>query len=223
MSYKERLLNIYSDLLGHFGQQKWWPAETRFEVCVGAILTQNTAWQNVEKAIANLKKEGVLNPQRLREVSIDKLAQLIIPSGYYNIKAKRLKEFVGFLCDRYNGDLDMMFSDGVDNLRDSLLQVKGIGPETADSILLYAGYIPIFVVDAYTKRIFSRLNLVVDDDISYDELQSFFMRNLTQNVPLFNEYHALIVMLGKNYCRRKPKCDGCPIMECNLRDIKKES
>ncbi|MFV1950395.1 MAG: endonuclease III domain-containing protein [Nitrospinota bacterium] len=206
-------MDIYSELLGHFGRQNWWPARTRFEVCVGAILTQNTAWQNVEKAIANLKKKRLLLPLRLKKVSIDELAQLIIPSGYYNIKARRLKEFVDFLCDRYDGDMDRMFSDRADNLRNSLLQVKGIGPETADSILLYAASIPVFVVDAYTKRIFSRLN-IVDDNISYDELQSLFMKNLPNNVTLFNEYHALIVMLGKNYCKPKPKCDGCPVKAC---------
>ena len=215
---RNKLISIYKTLYNHFGPQNWWPGDTPFEVCVGAILTQNTAWQNVEKAILNLKKEKILNPHKINRLPAKKLAKLITPAGYFNIKAKRLKNFISFLCKRYDGKVSNMFSNGLGNIRDSLLSVNGIGPETADSILLYAGNVPIFVVDAYTKRVFNRLNLT-PEDITYYEMQEIFMENLPSDAMLFNEYHALIVMLGKNYCKKRPLCEGCPIKNCHFRTL----
>ncbi|OGW00252.1 MAG: endonuclease [Nitrospinae bacterium RIFCSPLOWO2_02_FULL_39_110] len=215
---RNKLISIYKTLYNHFGPQNWWPGDTPFEVCVGAILTQNTAWQNVEKAIANLKKGKILNPHKINILPAKKLAKLITPAGYFNIKAKRLKNFISFLCKRYDGKVSNMFSNGLGNIRDSLLSVNGIGPETADSILLYAGNVPIFVVDAYTKRVFNRLNLT-PEDITYYEMQEIFMENLPSDAMLFNEYHALIVMLGKNYCKKRPLCEGCPIKNCHFRTL----
>lgn len=213
---KKKLTAIYTALYNHFGPQNWWPGDTPFEVCVGAILTQNTAWQNVEKAIANLKKEKLLDPHRINKLTVKNLARLIKPSGYFNIKAKRLKNFISFLCERYDGKVDKMFSNNSGHLRNYLLIINGIGPETADSILLYAGNIPIFVVDAYTKRIFHRLKFT-SEDITYHDMQQFFMKNLPVDAMLFNEYHALIVMLGKNYCRKRPLCNLCPLKMCDYR------
>jgi endonuclease-3 related protein len=216
---KNKLMGIYKALYKHFGPQDWWPGDTPFEVCVGAILTQNTAWQNVEKAITNLKKEKILDPHKINKMPAQKLARYIVPAGYFNIKAKRLKNFISFLCERYNGEVAKMFSNGANSLREHLLAVNGIGPETADSILLYAGNVPIFVVDAYTKRIFHRLNLT-PEDITYHGMQEIFMKNLPSDAMLFNEYHALIVMLGKNYCKTKPLCKECPVKKkCYFRTL----
>ena len=199
---------IYDVLLKRYGPQGWWPGNTRFEVITGAILTQNTAWTNVEKAIANLKKARILHPEAMREASIKTLASLIRPAGYYNIKAKRLKNFLAFLFSRYGGSLGRMAKAPTETLRRELLSVNGIGPETCDSILLYAFGRPVFVVDAYTKRIFSRIGLV-DEAESYDEVKAFFESNLPRKAPLYNEYHALIVRHGKETCRTKPRCEGC--------------
>jgi len=204
------LLDIYNKLYRHFGPRRWWPADTDFEIIIGAILTQNTSWSNVEKAITNLKRAGLLTPRKLQSVSVRTLARLIKPSGYYNIKVKRLKSFLDFLFKEYNGSLKRMFSCDWRVLREKLLSVNGIGPETADSILLYAGNKPVFVIDAYTKRIFSRHNFV-DSGVKYEQLQKIFMENLPHQAGLFNEYHALIVELGKNICRTKPRCQICPI------------
>ncbi len=212
----KKLMTIYNSLYSHFGPQNWWPGDTSFEVCVGAILTQNTAWQNVEKAIANLKKEKLLDPHKINKLPVKSLARLIKPSGYFNIKAKRLKNFISFLCERYDGKVGKMFSNSSGHLRGHLLNVNGIGPETADSILLYAGDVPVFVVDAYTKRIFHRLKFT-PEDITYHNMQQFFMKNLPIDAMLFNEYHALIVMLGKNYCKKKPRCEPCPLKMCNYK------
>jgi len=208
---KRSLLRIYDLLYKRFGPRYWWPGDTRFEIIIGAILTQNTAWGNVEKAIANLKNKKLLNINALSKIPEKSLAQLIMPSGYYNIKARRVREFLKFLNQRYKGRLDRMFKGGLFQLREELLGVKGIGPETADSILLYAGTKPIFVVDAYTKRIFSRHGFI-DKGAGYSEVQSLFMKNLPEDTKLFNEFHALIVELGKSMCRtRKPLCNKCPI------------
>ena len=202
---------IYDKLYRHFGPQAWWPGETPFEVIVGAILTQNTNWQNVSKAIANLKKAKVLSPKKLCSLPQSRLAQLIRPSGYFNIKAKRLKEFLNFLFKNYEGSLKKMFSRPLEDLRKEILAVRGIGPETADSILLYAGGLPVFVVDAYTKRIFSRQKLL-SEDADYHAVQKIFVENLKKDVRLYNEYHALIVRLGKDFCKKtKPRCEICPI------------
>jgi endonuclease-3 related protein len=182
-----------------------------FEVMVGAILAQNTAWTNVEKALENLRSAGCLNPEALRRVSMKRLALLLKPSGYFNIKARRLKSFIQFLYRQFGGDVRRMLKEDHALLRQKLLSVKGIGPETADSILLYAGGFPWFVVDAYTRRIFSRHGLVAER-VSYQALQDFFMKGLPRDTKLYNEYHALIVKLGKETCRSKPLCEQCPLL-----------
>jgi endonuclease III related protein len=203
---------MYHKLRHTYGPQHWWPGETAFEVIVGAILTQNTAWRNVEKAIVQLKRAHLLTPHELRRISEKRLASLIRPSGYFNIKAKRLKGFISFLFREYRGSLKEMFKEPLETLREKLLSVKGIGPETADSILLYAGGFPTFVVDAYTHRVFSRHRLV-PDDAGYEPLKRFFTSHLPQDAALFNEYHALLVKVGKERCRKEPLCNGCPLEE----------
>lgn len=206
-----KLKLIYQKLYAHFGPQHWWPADSAFEVMVGAILTQNTNWQNVEKALNNLKKQRLLSLRRLDSLPRKKLAGLIRPAGYYNIKAKRLKGFLKFISGSYAGSLKRISAQSLEKLRPQLLAAYGVGPETADSILLYALDKPVFVVDAYTKRIFSRHGFI-SEGASYEETQDLFMRNLKKNVKLFNEYHALIVRLGKEYClKNKPRCLACPL------------
>lgn len=202
---------IYKRLFRHFGPQHWWPGESPFEVAVGAILTQNTAWANASKAVGSLKDKGLLNPSRLNEVPTARLASLIRSSGYYNQKAQRLKSFVRFLIQGHRGKMDRMASVPLGEMRRQLLQLPGVGPETADSILLYGLGKPIFVVDAYTRRVLARHSLI-PWDASYEEIQQLFMRNLTPDVAQFNEYHALIVALGKTLCKTThPKCEICPL------------
>jgi endonuclease-3 related protein len=207
---KNMLLKIFDTLLAAYGPRFWWPAESSFEVCVGAILTQNTNWGNVEKAIANLKREGYLSPQGLQDIPSERLAELIRPAGYFNVKSARLKDFIGWLFSEHGGSLEEMFSGDWRELRLELLKVRGIGPETCDSILLYAGHKPSFVVDAYTKRLFSRLDLI-SLKASYDEVRGLFMASLPADVELFNEYHALIVEHCKERCRTRPLCGECPL------------
>lgn len=207
---KNLLMKIYLELYKAYGPRNWWPGETSFEVMVGAILTQNTSWRNVEKAIQKLKGKGVLNPQGIRDLKESELARLIKSSGYYRIKTDRLKSFINFLFQEYGGDLKRMKRERLGELRERLLGVKGVGPETADSILLYGLKKPIFVVDAYTKRILSRHGLI-SEKASYEEVQGVFMDHLACNEKLFNEYHALLVYLGKTLCKKIPKCDACPI------------
>jgi len=215
MKKQDILLKIYNSLYNFFGPLNWWPGDTPFEIMVGAILTQNTSWSNVEKAINNLKKENLLEPRELFRINQEKLAQLIKPSGYYNIKARRLKNFVNIFVNDFEGSAEKMFSGDSRELRKKLLKVNGIGPETADSILLYAGEKPFFVVDAYTKRIFSRHKLISKDS-TYYQIQEFFIKNLDQDVKLFNEFHAQIVILGKTICTsRNPDCAKCPIAYLN--------
>ncbi len=205
------LQEIYEKLYSFFGPQNWWPAETPFEVCIGAILTQNASWKNVERAIENLKKKNLLDPFRLYEIPIEELSQLVRPSGFYNIKAKRLKNFVKFLVEKYEGDLNKLFSLGLYEARKELLEINGLGKETIDSMLLYAGNLPIFVVDAYTYRILNR-HYIVPEEATYDEIQALFMENLPHDVRLFNEFHALLVACGKNFCKKKsPLCASCPL------------
>ncbi len=203
--------DIYNRLYTHFGPQHWWPGDGPFEVIVGAILTQNTAWTNVEKAMANLQRARLLHPRRLHEARAARIARLIRPSGYFNTKAKKLKAFVDFLFAEHKGRLSHLFRKETAALREELLAVYGIGPETADSIILYAANQPIFVIDAYTRRAAARLGLA-REGASYDELQQLFMTHLPHEAQLFNEYHALWVMLGKHYCtKRGPRCGACPL------------
>lgn len=210
---KKKLLGIYDTLYRAFGPQHWWPARSAFEVAIGAILTQNTAWQNVERAIANLRVRKVLNFEKMRLLPEKELARLIRPAGYYNIKARRIKNFIRFLGKNYSGNLANMRSRDLGLLRRELLSVNGIGPETADSIILYALDKPVFVVDAYTKRIFSRHKMVAED-APYESVQGLFMSHLAADDKLFNEYHALLVKLAKDYCRKtKERCKECPIHE----------
>jgi endonuclease III related protein len=205
-------LTAYFDALFRaYGPQHWWPGRTRFEVMVGAILTQSTSWKNVELAIANLRREKLLSPAAIDGVSLERLSQLIRSSGYFRQKARKLKAFVHFLQEEYHGSLDKMFAAPTDELREKLLAVHGIGPETADSILLYAGEHPLFVVDAYTRRILERHNLAHGKH-TYEHIQQLFHLNLPRSAPLFNEYHALIVLTGKHYCRKRdPDCAQCPL------------
>ncbi len=210
MRQARALLRIYELLNGHFGNLNWWPAETPFEVIIGAILTQNTAWSNVEKAIANLRKAEMLSPEDLLQADDDTLAGLIRPSGYFHIKTRRLKSFVHFLCEEFEGSLERMFAEDTAVLRERLLRVKGIGRETADSILLYAGQKPVFVIDAYTFRILGRHGLI-GEDADYGLVQALFMNELPANAALYNQYHALLVNTGKTYCRTIPRCDSCPL------------
>ena len=205
-----RLKRIYKRLYKCFGPQGWWPGETPFEVAVGAILTQNTAWSNVTKAIKNLKHARCLSPNHLWSINKLKLSELIRPSGYFNIKAERLKSFLALLHKRYKGSMNTMRKEDTLILRERLLEVKGIGPETADSILLYAFNHPAFVVDAYTKRILFR-HKILPEKSRYEDIQEFFHRNLPHYPALFNEFHALIVKVGKEYCWRRPRCRGCPL------------
>jgi endonuclease-3 related protein len=204
------LMKIYQRLYQAYGPRHWWPGETPFEVMVGAILTQNTSWRNVEKAIQNLKARKVLHVRGIHQLKRSQLASLIRSSGYFRIKADRLKAFVNFLVENYDGELKKMMKEGVETLRQKLLHVKGIGPETADSILLYGLNKPIFVVDAYTKRILSRHG-ILSEKASYEQTQRLFMDRLPQDERLFNEYHALLVHLGKTLCKKTPRCDICPI------------
>jgi endonuclease-3 related protein len=205
------LREIFDRLYKAYGKMGWWPGDTQIEIIVGAILTQNTAWKNVEKAIVNLKREEILTPKGLREVDLETLSELIKPSGYYNQKARKLKNFIEFLFSCYGGSIENMFKTELYTLREQLLSIKGIGEETADSILLYAGNMPIFVVDAYTRRILSRHNLI-PEDASYAQIQSLFMESLPKDANLFNEYHALLVKLGKESCKkREPICSECPL------------
>ncbi|MFH0855632.1 MAG: endonuclease III domain-containing protein [Candidatus Omnitrophota bacterium] len=211
---ERKLKSIYNKLYSYFGPQRWWPADSAFEVMAGAILTQNTSWLNVEKAIANLKKHKLLDPFKLYNLADKKLAALIRRAGYYNIKAKRLKEFLKFYINNYGADVKKISAKNLGVLRKELLSVKGVGPETADSILLYALNKPVFVIDSYTKRVFSRHKLLKEDS-GYDEAQELFMSNLGRNAKLFNEYHALIVALAKAYCSKSnPKCSVCPLDFC---------
>ncbi len=209
-SRPDLLLALYDRLLQTLGPQYWWPADTAFEVVVGAILTQNTAWRNVKLSIALLKENGLLSQEPLRVIPEAELALIIRSSGYYNQKARRLKAFFDHLDHDWRGDLNRFLAQEMDDLRSELLGMHGIGPETADSIVLYAAAQPSFVVDAYTLRIFSRHGWV-PEKTRYEELRRFFMEALPPDVPLFKEYHGLLVRLGHRYCRKKPLCNGCPL------------
>ncbi len=219
-----RLREIYRRLHDCHGHQHWWPGETPFEIMIGAILTQNTAWANVEKAIANLEDADCLDPCRIRALETDRLATLIRPSGYFNIKARRLQNFCRWYLEQ--GGLEGLGRLPDQELRQALLAVNGIGPETADDILLYAFERPVFVIDAYTRRLFSRLGLV-DHDAGYEELRSWFEGQLGRDTRLYNDYHAQIVIHAKDVCRKTPRCGACclrgscalPLSEPPLRGI----
>jgi len=200
---------LYEFILFHFGPQHWWPAETPFEVIVGAILTQQVAWKNAEKAIENLKSGHVLDPCKISNLPLGKLEVYVKPTGFYRQKARRLKDICTYIFKEYNGSLKGLFNKGTCSLRAELLSLKGIGPETADSIILYAAEKPSFVIDTYTKRICERLQLT--DDLDYEPLKRFFENSLPKNVEIYKEFHALIVELGKNYCKTKPVCKDCPL------------
>lgn len=217
---RKRLLKIYTLMLERHGPQGWWPAQTAFECAVGAILTQNTAWTNVEKAVRNLKSAGALSVGAIERMPLAKLARLIRPSGYFNLKAERLKCFTRFVTKNHGGDIGALLSSETGELRQSLLSVKGVGPETADSIALYAAGKPLFVVDAYTKRITSRHGLT-DGKATYGEVQSLFAENLPQDAAMFGEYHALIVRTAKDFChKKKPDCENCPLKTDLPADLK---
>lgn len=204
------LMSMYRALFGWFGPRHWWPANSSFEVCVGAILTQNTSWKNVAKAIDNLKAADMLDPIKIYRTHHEELAQLIKPAGYFNVKAIRLRNFVNLLVEKHYGDLHSLFSAPLSTLRAELLSVKGIGKETADSIILYAASKPSFVVDAYTKRVLYRHGLV-SENADYDTIQSIFEANLLSEVALFNDFHAQLDAAGHFYCKRIPLCEKCPL------------
>lgn len=206
------LQQVYQRLFAAYGPQHWWPGDSPFEVMVGAVLVQNTAWKNVEKAIGNLKEEGLLEPHALYGLPVDELETLIRPAGYYRLKARRLRNLLKFVVRRCDGAVEDMFRTGASTLREELLAVNGIGPETADSILLYGGGLPEFVVDAYTYRAFSRHGWI-DLDADYHTIKDHFESHLKRDASLYNEYHALLVRLGHLHCRKTPKCEGCPLAD----------
>jgi endonuclease III related protein len=207
----ELLKSVYCRLFDAFGPQGWWPAQTPFEVVVGAILTQNTAWKNVATAIANLRENNLLSFSAICSVPPPTLALLIRSSGFYNEKAKKIKNFCRHVSERWDGDFERFLSQGdAEALRSELLSIRGIGPETADSIVLYAAFKPSFVVDTYTHRIFFRHGWV-DESISYDDLRDYFTGALDPDVYFFQEFHALLVRTGHLFCRRKPACESCPL------------
>lgn len=207
----QTLQEMYDKLFSRFGTQRWWPGETPFEVCVGAILTQNTAWINVEKAIENLKREKLLELKKLHQTPDTRIATLIKPAGYFNIKTRRLRHFLNAVVNGF----DSLFDMNANALREKLLSINGIGPETADSMVLYAFNKPSFVVDAYTNRILMRHSLVTEE-ANYHHIKEFFECHLRDSAALYNEFHALLVKLGKDFCHKsKPKCETCPLNDFN--------
>ncbi|UBM34256.1 endonuclease III domain-containing protein [Bremerella sp. TYQ1] len=204
------LNTVFEKLLEHYGPQQWWPGDSPLEIMIGAVLTQNTSWKNVEKAIANLKDADLLHLGRLHATRQEELAEIIRPSGYYRLKAKRLWNLIDHVMTKYDGDLEWMFSHDVATLREELLGINGIGPETADSILLYAGNLKTFVVDAYTARILKRHGWI-DWEADYHQIQDHFVSQVPDEVSHYNEFHALIVRTGNQFCRKTPKCEGCPL------------
>lgn len=216
MTAKTNLSQLFSLLADHFGPQHWWPGDTPFEVMVGAVLTQNTNWQNVAKAIANLQRAGVLSLEAMRALPPRKLAGLIRPAGYYNLKQSRLRNLLDMIAREHGGSLESLFAQPLAKARGDLLAVKGVGPETADSILLYAGGLPIFVIDAYTFRILERHGLG-PKSLDYHGLQGVFMSQLDCDGARYNEFHALLVRLAKEYCRKgQPLCEACPAQGWSL-------
>lgn len=206
------LIQIYEKLFAAFGHQRWWPAKTPFETMIGAILTQNVSWMNAAQAVRNLEDAGMLDPHLLAAADTAEIARLIVPSRFYNLKAERIREFSGVYVAEFGGDPTTMAAVETGALHERFLSVRGLGKETVDSILLYACEKPVFVVDAYTRRIFSRYGLL-PEKASYDKTQHLFAENLSPDVGLFNDYHAQIVHLGSTTCKKSPLCDRCPIRE----------
>lgn len=207
------LTEVYDKLLAAFGPQHWWPGGSPFEVIVGAVLVQNTAWRNVERAMENLRDADVMEPRTLYALPAPELAELIRPAGYYQVKSRRLRNLLKLIVERYDGSLDAMFRVDLQALREELLGVSGIGPETADAILLYAGSMPTFVVDTYTHRVLARHGWI-GYEVGYDEIKDYFESSLPADAALYNEYHALLVRLGKDFCRKSaPKCEACPLID----------
>jgi len=207
-------MEIYNLLFTAFDPQNWWPAETDLEMMIGAILTQNTSWSNVEKAIQNLKEKDLISVKGLSDIPAPILAEYIRPAGYYNLKVRRLKNLISLIQDKHDGDLNSLFSLDTETIRKELLSVKGIGLETADSMILYGAGRALFVVDTYTHRILSRHGLI-EEEAGYFEIQMLFMDTLPHDVELFQEFHALLVKTGKDFCRRKPLCPDCPLEKVN--------
>ena len=207
---RQRLLGVFERLLSAFGERHWWPGDSPLEIMVGAILTQNTSWRNVERAIGNLKAAGLLDMGALDRIGEERLAEVIRPAGFYRVKSRRLKAFISEFQRAYGGVIEHTGGVPTEKLRDHLLSVKGVGPETADSILLYALNRPVFVVDAYTRR-FLRNHGLYEGPPGYHEVQRFFMDNLPEDTSLFNEFHALIVRLCQGLCKKRPLCDACPL------------
>ena len=212
-------MEMYEAMRLHFGLRKWWPCREpsstpagKLEICIGAILTQNTNWSNVEKALENLRAVGLMTVSQLNVKRCDSLGKIIKPAGYYNVKAKRLKNFIRFVSDEFDGDITAFLNRPTDKLRTDLLSINGIGPETADSIILYAADKPIFVIDAYTKRIFLRHKLI-EEPIDYETLRHFCQTNIPKSVKLWNDYHAQLVAVGANFCKPTPRCDSCPLQK----------
>ncbi|MFO7775462.1 MAG: endonuclease III domain-containing protein [Candidatus Hydrogenedentota bacterium] len=210
MSAPPTLQEIHDRLAAHYGPTGWWPGESPFEIAVGAILTQNTAWANVERAIANLKAGKLLSPGTIHDCPADSLEEAIRPSGYFRVKAQRLRNFCAYLLEKHGGSMERMAREPLEALRPELLAVKGVGPETADDILLYACGKLVFVVDAYTRRILYRHG-VTGKDIGYEALRELFETNIPRDHHLYKEYHGLIVWTGKEFCGPKPKCEACPL------------
>lgn len=209
---KPSLHDVYDRLHATYGPQHWWPGDSPLEVMIGAVLVQNTSWKNVEKALDRLRDADLLDPRALCRLPADELAEHIRPAGYYRVKARRLHNLLKLVVDRYAGSLERMFDQDLETLREELLQTNGIGPETADSILLYAAQKPTFVVDTYTHRIFARHGWI-DFGAGYYEIKEHFESGLDRDPALFNEYHALLVRVGHLHCRKTPKCNGCPLAE----------
>ena len=210
MTTPETLTHIYDTLFEQHGPQHWWPGDTPLEIAVGAILTQNTNWSNVEKAINNIKRANALKAETLNSLCAEELEALIRPAGYYRVKTRRLKNFLTWLMENGDGQLENLAHHNTYDLREDLLAINGIGPETADSILLYALNRPVFVVDTYTARLATRHGLI-EPPFDYHELQDLFQSNLPEDIQLFNEFHALIVRIGKDFCKPRPKCQACPL------------
>ena len=217
-----KLLPVYETLFRAIGPLHWWPGETPLEIIIGAILTQNTNWENVDKAITNLKQKNWLSLKKLLEIPETELAEAIRPSGYYNQKAKKIKIFVRYIYKSYSGSLKKMAGQPLEKLREELLDIYGIGPETADSILLYAFEKETFVVDAYTRRILIRHGWMTKE-ATYEDIRQFFLTHLPRDVQLYNEFHAQIVFVGKHYCKRNPECEGCPLKGYLRKDYQQSS